>query len=83
MDRFAVDLIVKSFDNTVTIKALLVLPRVERIIIAFQYIFDMEIYEIANILDADIRSIYVQKGTAIKRLKKELEHKRRCGGNLF
>lgn len=83
LDRFAIDSIVRSFENSEIIKALLVLPRVERIILAFQYIFDMEIYEIANILDADIRSIYVQKGTAIKKLKKEFEHNKIAGGDFF
>ncbi len=78
LDRFAVDSIVKTFDDILIVNALLVLPRVERIILTFKYIFNMEIYEIANILDVDIRTIYVQKGTAIRRLKRELENEKNC-----
>lgn len=49
------------------------LARIERIIIVFYYVCGMKLSEIAFLLETDINSVYVQKCTAIKRLKKTLK----------
>lgn len=73
LDKVAVKMIIDSFENEDIIIAMMRLARIERIIIAFNIIPELKLPEIAEMLDASVESIYTQKGTALKRLKKELE----------
>ncbi len=73
LDKVAIGLIYDTFENEKYIAAMLKLNKVERIIVSFNVILEMELSEIAYLLDASIESTYTQKGTALKRLKKELE----------
>lgn len=50
------------------------LSRVQRIIIAFNVIAEIELAEISFLLDAAPESTYSQKSKALKRLKAELEN---------
>lgn len=72
LDKVAVGMIMESFDNEKIIDAMLKLARLERIIVAFNIIAEMELSEIAYLLDTSIDSTYQQKATALKRLKEEL-----------
>lgn len=73
LDKVAIGLIYDTFENEKYIAALLKLNKVERIIVAFNVILEMELAEIAYLIDTSIESTYTQKGTALKRLKEELE----------
>lgn len=73
LDKVAIGLIYETFENEKYIDAMLKLNKVERIIITFNIILEMELSEIAYLLDTSIDSTYTQKSTALKRLKKELE----------
>lgn len=73
LDKVAIGLIYDTFENEKYIDAMLKLNKVERIIVAFNIILEMELSEIAYLLDTSIDSTYTQKSTALKRLKEELE----------
>ena len=73
LDKVAIGLIYNAFENEKYIVAMLKLNKVERIIIAFNIILEMELSEIAYLLDTSVDSTYTQKSTALKRLKEELE----------
>jgi len=72
LDKVAMKMIIDEFEDERIIKALMNLARSERIIIAFNIIKEMELTEIAMLLDNNLSSIYAQKSTALKRLKDEL-----------
>lgn len=72
LDKVAIGLIYDTFENEKYIAAMLKLNKVERIIVAFNIILEMELSEIAYLLDTSLESTYTQKGTALKRLKEEL-----------
>lgn len=73
LDKVAVKMIINSFENEDIIIAMMRLARIERIIIAFNIIPELKLPEIAEMLGTSVESVYTQKGTALKRLKKELE----------
>ena len=52
---------------------MLKLARIQRIILAFNIIAEMELAEISFLIDSSLESTYAQKSTALKRLKEELE----------
>lgn len=64
LDKVAIGMITESFDDEKIIDAMLKLARLERIIIAFYIIAQMELSEIAYIIDTSIDSTYQQKSTA-------------------
>lgn len=74
LDKVAIKIIYDEFENEKIIEEMMKLARVERIILTFHIILKMDLPEIAYLLDTNIDSIYTQKSTALKRLKKELEN---------
>ena len=72
LDKLAVNVIENNLESEMLMQALLELARVERIIIVLHFLYGMELSEIAYLLETDLNSIYVQKCTAIKHLKKIL-----------
>lgn len=72
LDKVAMKMIIDEFEDEKIIRALMNLARSERIIIAFNIITEMELSEIAMLLDSNLSSVYAQKSTALKRLKDEL-----------
>lgn len=74
LDRVVIKVIFDTFENEEIIQAMLKLARVERIIIVFGVIEDMEIPELALLLNTSADSVYMQKSTALKKLKQELKN---------
>jgi len=74
LDKVAIGLIYNAFENEKYIAAMLRLARLGRIIIAFNVILEMELSEIAYLLDTTPVSVHTQKYKALKRLKAELEN---------
>lgn len=72
LDKVAMKMIIDEFEDENVIKALMNLARSERIIVAFNIIIEMELSEIAMLLDSNLSSVYAQKSTALKRLKEKL-----------
>ena len=72
LDKLAVNVIENNLESEMLMQALLELARIERIIIVLHFLCGMELSEIAYLLETDLNSIYVQKCTAIKHLKKIL-----------
>ena len=72
LDKLAVNVIENNLESEMLMQALLELARVERIIIVLHFLCGMELSEIAYLLETDLNSIYVQKCTVIKHLKKIL-----------
>lgn len=73
LDKVAIRMTIDTLEREEFIQAILRLARVERIIIAFNIIQEMELKEIAYLLNTSTDSVYSQKNTALKRLKAELE----------
>ena len=74
LDKVAIGMIYDTFENEKLIDAMLRLSRVQRIIIAFNVIAEIELAEISFLLDAAPESTYSQKSKALKRLNAELEN---------
>lgn len=72
LDKLAVNIIENNLENEMLMQALLELARVERIIVVLHFLCGMKLSEIAYLLETFLNSIYVQKCTAIKHLKKIL-----------
>ena len=72
LDKLAVNVIENNLESEMLMQALLELARVGRIIIVLHFLCGMELSEIAYLLETDLNSIYVQKCTALKHLKKIL-----------
>lgn len=72
LDKVAIKMVFDAFDCEDIVQAVLRLARLERIIIAFSIIQEMDLGEIASLLDTSVDSVYTQKHTALKRLKDEL-----------
>lgn len=73
LDKVAIKMIIDEFEREEFVQAILSLARLERIIIAFNIIQEMELREIAYLLNTSTDSVYSQKNTALKKLKMELE----------
>ena len=69
LDKVAVGMIKETFENEKIIKSMMMLSTLERIIVAFQTILDMELSEISILLDSTPESIYSQKSKALKKLR--------------
>ena len=63
----AIGMIKETFENEKIIKSMMMLSTLERIIVAFQTILDMELSEISILLDSTPESIYSQKSKALKK----------------
>lgn len=73
LDKLATKMAVDAFENQDILRAILSLARIERIVIVFNIIQELQLSEIASMLDTTVDSVYTQKHTALKRLKEELE----------
>lgn len=75
LDKIAVTMLQSEIDNIIIIDALLKLSKMERIIIILNILNDVALFEIAFLLDANLNSIYVQKKSALEKLRVEFrEH---------
>ena len=73
LDKVAIRIIYDTFENEKIIDAMMELARLQRIILTFNIIAEIELPEIAFLLDTSLESTYAQKSTALKKLKAELE----------
>ena len=73
LDKVAIGMINETFENEKIIKSMMMLSTLERVIIAFQTILDMELGEISILLDSTPESVYSQKSKALKKLKNALK----------
>jgi len=73
LDKIAKGLVCNAFDNERLINEIMNLASVERIIIVFSAVLEIDIVEIAYLLDTSIESVCVQKGTALHKLKNRLD----------
>ena len=69
LDKVAIGMIKETFENEKIIKSMMMLSTLERIIVAFQTILDMELSEISILLDSTPESVYSQKSKALKKLR--------------
>lgn len=69
-DRIAKNILLNEIDNAIIIDALLKLSKMERIIVILNILNEIEIIEIAYLLGTNVNSIYVQKNSALQRLRK-------------
>lgn len=75
LDKIAVTMLQNEIDNAIIINGLLKLSKMERIIIILNILNDVALFEIAFLLDANLNSIYVQKKSALEKLRVEFsEH---------
>lgn len=72
LDKLAIKMAVDAFENEDILREILNLARTECIIIVFNIIQELQLGEIASMLDTSVDSVYTQKHTALKRLKEEL-----------
>ncbi len=68
-DKIAIRIMLSEIDNAIIIDELLKLSKMERIIIIFNILNKVEIMEIAYLLNTTVNSIYVQKKSALQKLK--------------
>lgn len=73
-DKIAIHILYYTIDNSIIIEALLKLSKIERIIIILNVLNDITLLEIAFLLDTNMNSLYVQKNSALKKLRKEFSH---------
>lgn len=71
LDKIAVTMLQTEIDNAIIINGLLKLSKMERIIVVLNIMNDVALFEIAFLLDANLNSIYVQKKSALKKLRSE------------
>lgn len=73
LDKVAIGMINESFENEKIIKSMMMLSTLERVIVAFHTILEMDLGEISILLDSTPESVYSQKSKALKKLKKALK----------
>lgn len=79
IDKIAVTMLRTEIDNAIIINGLLKLSKMERIIIVLNIMNDIALFEIAFLLNANMNSIYVQKKSALEKLRRELSEHFHCG----
>ena len=79
LDKIVLVILRTEIDNAIIIECLLKLSKIERIITVLNIMNNVELYEIACLLNVSMNSIYVQKKTALDKIKIELEKHFRCG----
>lgn len=72
-DKMAIHITLSTFENRSIIDAVLKLPRLERIIIIFNVVGEFALIEIAQLLGSNLNSVYVQKHSALKKLRQAIE----------
>ncbi|HIV85660.1 MAG TPA: hypothetical protein H9900_02485 [Candidatus Monoglobus merdigallinarum] len=70
----AIHITLSAFENRSIIDAVLKLPRLERIIIIFNVVGEFALIDIAQLLGSNLNSVYVQKHSALKKLRQAIEH---------
>ncbi len=68
-DEVTIRILINEFEDTLLISAVMKLRKLERIIVVLNVVIDMTPSEIAFILGTNTNSVYVQKQTALKKLK--------------
>lgn len=74
-DKVAIRIAYNSFESKAVTDAVLSLPRLERIIIIFNIVGEFALVDIAQLLGTNLNSIYVQKHSALKRLRNKIGYK--------
>ncbi len=69
LDKIAVRILYYEIDNEIIIDGILKLSKIERIIIILNILNDITLLEIAFLLDTNMNSIYVQKKSALQKLR--------------
>ena len=69
LDKVAIKLTYYFFEDKKMIDAILNLTTAGRIIIIFNIVLEIDLYEIAYLLNTNINSVYSQKSKAIKQFK--------------
>lgn len=67
--RWAIRILINEFENEVLMTAVMRLGKVERIIIVLNIVGDIPPKAIAYLLGTNVNSVYVQKRTALKKLR--------------
>lgn len=73
LDKVAIGMINESFENEKIIKSMMMLSTLERVIVAFHTILEMDLGEISILLNSTPESVYSQKSKALKKLKNALK----------
>ena len=68
-DKIAIRIMLNEIDNAIIIDELLKLSKMERIIVILNILNEVKLIEIAYLLDATVNSIYVQKKSALQKLR--------------
>lgn len=79
LDKIALTMLKAKTDNAIIINGLLKLSKMERIIIVLNIMNEVALFEIAFLLNANMNSIYVQKKSALEKLRVELSKHFHCG----
>ena len=74
LDRMAKELIETTFDNERLKNAMLSLPKIGRIVLTFQVVLDMDIFEVAYLLNTTSESASAQKYKAINKLREYMNN---------
>lgn len=63
-----------NFENKLLIEALMKLHKIERMVVVLHFVEGMELKKIAYLFGMNISSVYVQKSTALKKLRHIYEY---------
>ena len=74
IDRLIVVTIKENFEDKLLIEALMKLRKIERIVVILHFVEEMELKKIAYLFGMNIGSVYVQKSTALKKLRNIYEY---------
>lgn len=74
IDRLIVVTIKEKFEDKLLIEALMKLRKIERIVVVLHFVEGMELKKIAYLFGMNIGSVYVQKSTALKKLRDIYEY---------
>lgn len=74
VDRLIVITIKEKFEDKVLIEALMKLRKIERLVVVLHFVEGMELKKIAYLFGMNIGSVYVQKSTALKKLRNIYEY---------
>ena len=69
LDNFAIYLIADSFESKKILKAIMQLSTIERVIVAFHFVLELDLNEISVIIRSPLESVYSQKSKAIRKIR--------------
>lgn len=78
-DKITKKILLSEIDNAIIIDGLLKLSKIERIIVILNILNEVELIEIAYLLGANVNSIYVQKKSALQKLRGAFIEHFHCG----